>query len=618
MLVQALAAYADTYLADQLADLAFEEKPVPFAVQVYDDGAFCGIRPRQQEVQRGKKTVLAPMPLAVPRSPVNRNSTLFPLLGCDAIQYVVGPNLDVWTKPNEEPKHRRHHEGFVTLVRRAAEGTGDDALRACAAFYADPARVQAARDALAAHKPGTYRVTLAVVPRDPAAEDPGGPVVDRAAVRAFWRKHYAQAAERRTSGQGTCLVSGRTGPIAATHDKIKGVSSLGGQPAGVSLMSFDKEAFRSYGWKQNANSPVCPDRAAAYVLALNDLLRPGKHRRGASRDTVVRTRVDRAGVGFLVWTREPTDDDVFDAIDQADPEAVERLLLAPEYGAEPGVQPNDFYLLAVSGNGARLQVWYWFHDTLTRVRDHVRSWFADQRIADVFHHGQPAEPPKLWQLLLAISPPRVKVEDKINAERSTHLVRRALQGLPLGRTILAAALSRLRVATAQDRLNPVRIGLLRMCVNDILSTERKGDLPMPENLDQNARHPGYVCGRLLAVYDKLQYAAQGQVNVTVADRYYAMASTHPQLAMPKLETLSKAHLRKLRRERPGAAFNIDREVRELMGCLNGSFPARLSLEDQGRFVIGYHHQRAHDAQRAAQAKAAATAESKPPRTEEEA
>src|ERR1035441_9448974 len=82
-------------------------------------------------------------------------------------------------------------------------------------------------------------------------------------------------------------------------------------------MSFDKEAFQSYGWEQNANSPVAPDRAMAYVLALNHLLRRDNgHRR------------DVAGVAFVFWTREASDFDPMSVVDQADESRVAAIILA--------------------------------------------------------------------------------------------------------------------------------------------------------------------------------------------------------------------------------------------------------------------------------------------------
>lgn len=609
MFVQVLTAYADTYLRDQMRDPAFEERPVPFAVEIYEDGIFAGVREYMDEVKRGKKTTQVARKLKVPKSPVNRNSTLFPLLGCDAIQYLLGPNVGVWTKPEELFKHQKHYDGFVSLMHQAASEVNDQGLRACAAFYDRAEEVQKARDCLASRKPRAGSlVTLAVASRDPASCAAYGPIIEWPAAREYWRKRYASAfSERVERGrEGMCLICGKVGAVAPTHDKIKGLANIGGQPSGVSLMSFDKHAFRSYGWDQNGNSPVCPDQASSYVLALNDLLVPGEHRRGYSSEKVLRTRFDCGGVAFVYWTRAPSDDDIHGLFSEAQPEQVHELFKSLQTGkAAVEVEPNDFYLAAVSGNGGRLLVRYWFRDTLANVRGNMRKWFKDLRIADAFNNGALSEPPKLWQLLASISSakgtPSEKVE-KVSSDRIIQLVRRALHGLPLGRTILVAALGQVRIGKGAERLSPVRVGLVRMCVNDIENVEKKGRPIMGEILNPDLDHPSYVCGRLLALYDILQYQAQGEVNVTASDRYYGMASTYPRLAFPKLESLSKAHLKKLRRDNPGAAVNIEKEIRELMTRLS-NFPSQLSLEDRGRFVIGFHHQKAENARRAAEAKA---------------
>ena len=125
---------------------------------------------------------------------------------------------------------------------------------------------------------------------------------------------------------------------------------------------------------------------------------------------------------------------------------------------------------------------------------------------------------------------------------------------------------------------------------------------MSEELDAGLNHRAYLCGRLLALYDGLQFQAQGEVNANVSDRYYSLASTYPQLAFPKLNDLAQKHFRKLRRDRRGAAVSIDREMQEIFARLAGAgavFPPALSLEDQGRFAIGFHHQRAEGMARAA-------------------
>lgn len=577
MFVQALAQFADTNedVRESLQDEAWEERPVPYLIELAKDGTFLNITSRMKEVPRGKKMASIPQALSIPRSPVNRNSGHHPLLGADDISYVLG--VGAWTKAKDKEKQSEHHKAFVELITKAAEATKDPALQACKQFYERPDEIEKARAALGDAKPGSI-VGLSV----------GGPVVSGPVVQAYWREHYKQAFSERveSGGMGECLISGMFGPIAPTHEKIKGVSSLGGQSSGVSLMSFDKEAFRSYGWEQNQNSPVSPGRAMAYVLALNHLLRSDKgHRR------------DVAGVGFIFWLTNPENFDPFLLLDKPDVAQVKALLnLDPD--ATP--DPNQFYLAGVTGNGGRLRVLYWVTDSLQRIKRNLGHWHEQLRVAG-FDYG----PIQLWQLLRSLDR-----EGEPPKHRIVALMRRAIEGRaqPLGYETLTKLLGRLRIPKEISENNPVaaaRWGLLRLCINDIIyaqNNNKKGEEFMTENLDPAQTNPAYVCGRLLAEYEGLQYrafrsAGESQVNVSVADRYYSLASTYPAIAFPKVEVLGKKHLRKLQRENRGAAIAIEQRLQELYLQLEKTsgyrYPAMLSLEDQGRFALGYHHQRAH-------------------------
>lgn len=577
MLVQALAAYFDSRLAEEMAEAAWEEKGVPYLIELGAHGQFLGVVPRFDEVKRGNQTVALPQPLPVPKSPVNRNSGLHPLLACDDIKYVLGPG--VWTADREGQNHSDRHQAFVALLRRAAQETSDEGLRASTAFYDDRTAVERARAAMVEQKPG---------PGSLVALSMGGPITNRDSVRAWWTEHYQRAFTERNEhgGKGYCLVSGRYGPIAPTHDKIKGLANLGGQPAGVAMMSFDKEAFRSYGWDRNANSPVSPDRARAYVLALNDLLKPGKPRP---------SRVDRAGVGFLFWTTRPPsegEDDAMSWIEDPGPEIVEKLLRPDSSGTN--VEENEFYLLGVSGNGGRLLVRHWSHEALGQIRRNVAAWFAGLRIRDVFS-GEYARPPKMWQVLASIA------REEPPPECYVQLLRRALQGQPLNRSILASALQRLRVARGSERLQPTRMGLIRLCVNDMI-----GESKMPDTLNDEFDNSAYLCGRLLALYEGLQYQAQGELNQTVADRYFAMASVSPRVAFAALTKLAQAHLRKLRRDKKDAQIAIERQISGLMERIlrleGPQFPSRFDLTGQGSFALGFHLQKADSMRQARERK----------------
>lgn len=588
MLVQALAKYADRELASQLNDAAWEKKPVPWELSISTQGTFLGAIPRMASVARGKKQVQVPQEMTFPRSPVNRNSGHHPLLAADDISYVLG--VGPWTpiKATDQEKARNHHAAFVALLSRAAVETDDSGLRACVRFYANEVEVDRAREKLKSAKQGTL-LALSV----------GEPLVYSEAVQEFWRRHYQSAfGERNAGSEGECLISGKTGPIAPTHDKIKGLSSLGGQASGVALMSFDKDAFRSYGWEQNQNSPVSPDRAQAYVLALNDLLRQGKTQP---------SRRDIAGTGFIFWTRHKDDFSLWSELDPPQPSAEDEAP-APEavdalLGFDHRVDPseNAFYLAGVSGNGGRLRVRYWVTETLAQLKANLQHWHEELRVDWPWDDPGPV---RVWQLQYVLDR-----EGKPPAHQTLALLRRAIEGTaqPLGYGMLSAALSRLRRPEEEakgaegKRKEPMRlsrlripIGLIRLCLNDL---QAKGAPKMKEGLDLDCPIPAYICGRLMADYENLQRASSdGEVNSSVLDRYFALASTYPAAAFPKMNDLAQNHLRKLRRDKPGAYVAIQRHLFELHAKLQpseaGPYPGKLSLEGQGLFALGYYHQKA--------------------------
>jgi CRISPR-associated protein Csd1 len=116
----------------------------------------------------------------------------------------------------------------------------------------------------------------------------------------------------------------------------------------------------------------------------------------------------------------------------------------------------------------------------------------------------------------------------------------------------------------------------------------------------------------MAEFESLQRASsESEVNSSVLDRYFALASTYPAVAFPKIESLAQKHLRKLRRDKPGAAYAIDGRLQELHNLLHpteaGAFPDKLSLEGQGLFALGYYHQKARSRSQAQDRKQATNA-----------
>lgn len=108
----------------------------------------------------------------------------------------------------------------------------------------------------------------------------------------------------------------------------------------------------------------------------------------------------------------------------------------------------------------------------------------------------------------------------------------------------------------------------------------------PENTDA-----AYLFGRLFAEYEGLQRSAMG---TEVNDRMYGKAMTNPALVFPALDRLAKTHLRKLRTEgRDGPAKAIDSRIVAIAAAA-GNPPATLATVAQGRWLLGYYQQRAHN------------------------
>ena len=62
-----------------------------------------------------------------------------------------------------------------------------------------------------------------------------------------------QESTQQDEEQGQCLVTGENGRLARLHEpKIKGV--LGAQSSGASIVSFNLDAFESYGKNQSFNA----------------------------------------------------------------------------------------------------------------------------------------------------------------------------------------------------------------------------------------------------------------------------------------------------------------------------------------------------------------------------
>lgn len=586
MLVQALAAFADTKLQKQLNNVAFEERTVPYFLQIAANGKFnnvqerfTAIAPKGNAKVRAKPAKQRPMNYLVPRSPVTLTSGTFALLGIGELKYVLGAGA--WTEEKHIARDNERLDAFVSRLRDAFADTADEALAACLRFYDQPEELMRARDAMQSAISGSY-VALAVA---------GEVLTDREPLQRWWRGFYESSSLDRASTIGECLISGVTGPIPPTHPQIRHTTNIGGK-AGVALMSFNAASFRSYGWEQNVNSPVSADRALAYTMALNEMLKPGSPHRH-----------DEGGTAYLFWLQHDAPLDPAAMVDEAPPPRrigeVKQILEARQ---EASLTDNIFHMVALSANGSRLIVRSSLMEELPKVAANVVGWWEGLQMQPL-DRSKPLSVPHFWQLKLALDRKGAPPDD-----RKVLLWNRALGGAekPLGYRIVGDVLSRMR-ADKTKRLDLAALGLLRLCLNDLYKATGKGE-PMPAALEEAEanQHPAYVCGRLLALHDSLQYrtfdlAGENQPNSTVADRFYTLVMNSPAIGIAKVLDLGRKHIGKLRRlpkrlpklKDGGApvAFAFEQAIANLEGMLGGEPPTRFGMHDKARFALGFYHQK---------------------------
>ena len=387
-----------------------------------------------------------------------------------------------------------------------------------------------------------------------------------------------RAAQDATLPEGLCLVTAETGTIQRLHMAIKNV--WGAQTSGANIVSFNLDAFNSYGKTQGGNAPVSTQAAFSYTTGLNHLLR---------RDSPQRLQVGDASVVF--WADRPTEwetgfVDIFGESTQDDPDrnvravrslysAIDRGLLEKEEGRA------NFFVLGLSPNAARLAIRFWEHGTVADMAARIRQHFDDLAI-----DRSPRDPPYLSLFRLLVSVATQSKADNIPPNLGGELVRSILRGLPYPQTLLAATLRRIR---AEQNVTYPRAALLKAYLNRrtrhaIPNTQ--GELTM--SLDETNDDVGYRLGRLFAVLEKIQEEAQPGINATIRDRFYGAASSTPVIVFSNLLRLKNHHISRL--DNRGRAVNMEKCIGEIMDGI-GDFPAQLRVEEQGRFAIGYYHQR---------------------------
>lgn len=578
---------------------------IAYVVTLDPDGVVAGITPWQAPDDKGK---MRPRTMTVPRSFKRPGTIPKAFFLWDNSKYVLGVGVDKETK--SQATFPNHLAAFRELHQALLATTEDPGLLAIKRFLDDwtPERFD-----LPPFKPDMLEANFAFRLQGDVGDD-GGPrfLHDRPEARRIWERHDVPAED---AANAMCLVTGEAGPIAGVHPAIKGV--MGGQSSGVSIVSFNKDAFTSYGKDQGGNAPVGRAVASGYVVALNALLASDSRNRVQIADaTTVFWAAPAASASQedIDWLEElaggaldpppaPTAEEEADLLKRTEAVNTRRLrdTLAelakgrPMAEIDPRLDPDTrFLVLGLAPNISRLSVRYWLDTTFGAFAANLAQHWADTRIEPwPWRTAQPSVKALLVETAM------LRKFDNIPNNLTGELMRAVLSGGRYPRTLLAAVIGRMR---ADQEVNGRRAAICRAVLVRDLRVENNfpsrltSDQQKKEylvSLDRDEKNPGYRLGRLFAVLESAQRAALGKINATIRDRYYGAASATPAAVFPILMRTSTHHLSVLRKgDKGGLSVWFDKEIGDILSEMGSVFPKSLAIEDQGRFAIGYYHQRA--------------------------
>ena len=414
---------------------------------------------------------------------------------------------------------------------------------------------------------------------------------NREAARQLWA---SQMNQDRESGQAVCLVTGELSPIARLHPSIKGVR--GAQSAGASIVSFNRDAFESYGHKQGDNAPVSKDAAEAYTTVLNHFLRTNENKVQLGDATTV-FWADGSDAEVAEGMFSFFCNDTNDADDEISEQAIKTILEKIKRGRPmEEIRPDlpqgvSFYVLGLAPNAARISIRFWLEDDFATIAEHILWHYRDMRIDPPPRQEQPS----VRRCLCEIATTKVKNPyEHIPPQLAGEMLRAVLAGLSYPRTLLSTILMRLR---SDKAITDLRVALLKAVV--CRNRRTAGHLTKEDDLvslDPTNADPGYLLGRLFACFEHAQKQALGsKINATICDKYYGAASATPRSVFPILQRNTMNHLAKLRKDPKsrGAEIRLDRYITQIYECSTPEklFVPTLTMERQALFAIGYYHQK---------------------------
>ena len=556
MILKALYDYYNR--CEGLSAKGLEQKEIGYLIVIDKDGTFVRIESRMKD----KKTAQTFLVLQT----IKRSGRKYaPNILWDNYEYVIGG----------ADESAKKHDTFIRMIEKLKEQVPSDRyLNAISEFYKKNENLEdiIKNDVLyeEMHKSKKNISFLLQGESKIAAEN-----------EKVWNLILSQSAD--DGIYGICLVTGKKDSVARLHTTIKLTKDTG------PLVSFKTDrGYDSYGKEQGYNAQISGDAEFAYTTALNAMLQKGSHNKfsvgnrtfvfWASSNSEAAEQTEGSLFDLLGYTEEEVDDP------NAKIEQVRKVFTAIYSGSLKTSLEDHFYILGLAPNSARIAVVYWSECSLKEFAGKILCHFEDMKIKDTRIDKKPYMGIK--SMLAAVTLNGKQSEATPNLPEA--VVKSIFQGTPYPFTLFSACIRRIRAESGnKDAIRIARMAIIKAYLNRINDNNKT----IETMLDKSNTNQGYLCGRLFAVLENLQYAANKQDSIRSG--YMNAASSTPSAVYPTILKLSNSHYSKLAKDKKGLAIYFDNQKKEIMAQIS-DFPDTLDLSDQGRFFLGYYHQKNHE------------------------
>ena len=415
-------------------------------------------------------------------------------------------------------------------------------------------------------------------------------------IKEKFIKEFSQK-DTQSAYKAQCAIYGKELPIARLHDNIKNIPDAA--LSGANIVSYNDDAFTSYRYKQSYNSNISELAMQKYTRALNYIIsnKQIEYLDGLSMlywaTNSKNTYVDL--FSFLMNPNKPSLDEASTSnmIKNLLEDVCSGSLTYNQLDSISEIDPNvSFYILGIKPNASRLSIAFLYRQKFGDLLQNIAQHQKDMQISN----DNKVIP--VWRIIKELKSPKAREAKTPDAYKKS-LLDSIILGVQYPKSILAQIIIRIKTDSDEKdedgkitslKINKVRAGMIKACLNrNSRLNNKEEEITMALNTEN--KDPAYLCGRLLAILENIQLSAHPKLNRTIVDSYFSTATTKPDAVFPKLIKLSQFHLIHLRKIKEGLSIWFKKQIGDVLDSLDSKFPGRLSLQDQGKFILGYYQQR---------------------------